>query len=80
MAVCYNCEYKYRGETECPNCGMPAEYNCHECGTYIDPTYEKLCPQCLWYVCPECGACGCSADRPLSREERGDGWDEETLF
>lgn len=82
MAVCLHCDYIYRGGTECPNCGMPAVYRCFntECGAEIDASAEILCRRCHWYICPECGACGCDEDRPMTRSEKGEGWDEEDLW
>lgn len=76
MAVCYRCDYKFRDEDYCPNCGAEIIYECWSCEAEIDPKIEQKCKRCGWYICPDCGKCGCDKDRPKSREERGDGWDD----
>jgi hypothetical protein len=75
MAVCYGCGYKFRDETECPNCGRSVIYECWDCKATIDPEIEVKCRRCGWYICPECGKCGCDQERPPSKEENGEGWD-----
>ena len=33
--------------------------HCFKCGSYINSSKNKRCPSCGWYVCSNCGSCGC---------------------
>jgi len=59
---------------KCPECGRRTvihtkepimckwckntKWYCHNCGKYFEP--EELCLRCRWFICPYCGACGCT--------------------
>ncbi len=76
MAVCYSCGYRHYDSEKCPNCGFLVEYSCWNCQAEIIPALETKCRKCGWYICPDCGACGCDENRPPSLEETGEGWED----
>lgn len=67
MAICYECGEQFYG-IECPHCGNEINYSCWACYMAITRKNEK-CEDCAWYICINCGACGCNEERPPSKEE-----------
>ena len=35
------------------------ENHCWRCGNPINGAWNKRCPRCKLYICPNCGACHC---------------------
>jgi len=72
MAKCYGCGYEYtkrehwqikKGQIDsCPACGNPVKYSCNGCGAPIIPKEmtKDPCSNCSYWVCPDCGTCGCT--------------------
>jgi len=70
MAICYKCDQQFYGY-ECQKCGWEAQYKCWNCKNDIIPKeIINTCITCKWYTCQKCGECGCSHERPQSREEK----------
>jgi hypothetical protein len=38
--------------------GMAYTNHCYKCKSYVGYTLER-CTSCTWYICNNCGACGC---------------------
>lgn len=38
---------------------FPYDNHCWNCGTSISNETNIRCPNCGWYICKNCGACGC---------------------
>lgn len=51
-------------------------HHCWNCGAEIDTETAEECPECHWFICPECGSCGCDyyievEDEESYRERKG---------
>lgn len=54
----------------CANCGQGFQFHCFRCGHNFEP--ETKCNRCHWWICPKCGSCGCSYNKPVKPFENAE--------
>ena len=68
---CHSCGHRTKVRTErmvCELCGEGSFWICWKCHHKIDPETDReltLCTKCRYFVCPDCGSCGCQLQEKM---------------